>query len=97
VANLVGASVIIILLAVASLPYGFWIKTFAPRVASGPHAAEFLVYMAALGELSAVKALLDEGVPIDARDKRGLTAMQAAENAKQPEVLAYLASRTRPK
>ena len=92
-ANLLGTFLIAALLGVASLSYGFWVKTFATRIANGPHAVEFLVHMSALGELSAVEALLDVGVPINESNRQGLRAIEAAENAKRPEVQAYLASR----
>jgi hypothetical protein len=91
--NLLGAAAIVSSLGLASLPYGFWVKAFAGRIAAGPHAVEFLVHMAALGELSAVQALLDRGVPINESNRDGLRAIEAAENAKQIEVRAYLASR----
>jgi hypothetical protein len=90
--NLFGALGIIVLLGIASLPYGFWVGTFASRIAKGPHASEFLVYMAALGELSAVKALLEQGVPVNSPNREGRTAIQAAQNAKQPAVREYLAT-----
>jgi hypothetical protein len=91
--NLVGAATIVALVGVASLPYGFWVKAFAGRIAAGPHAVEFLVHMSALGDLSAVEALLDHGVPINESSREGLRAIEAAENAKQAAVRAYLASR----
>ncbi len=92
-ANIAGALLVVGLVAVASLPYGFWVKTFAARIAAGPHAAEFLVHMAALGELSAVEALLEHGVPVNESNRRGLRAIEAAENEKQIEVRSYLESR----
>lgn len=92
VANIAGALIIAALLGIGSLPYGFWVKQFAARIAAGPHAVEFLVDMSATGELSAVKALLDAGVPINASNRQGLRAIEAAQNAKQPEVLAFLAA-----
>jgi hypothetical protein len=91
--NIVGAVCIVALLRIASLSYGFWVGAFADRIARGPHASEFLVYMVALGELSAVRALLDQGVPVDAPNREGRTAMQVARNTKQREILDYLASR----
>jgi hypothetical protein len=91
--NIAGAILIGALLAIASLPYGFWVKVFAQRIAAGPHSVEFLTYMSALGELSAVKALLDAGVPINASDKSGHRAIETAETAKQMEVRDFLASK----
>jgi len=92
-ANVGGGLLVVVFVGVASLPYGFWVKAFAARIASGPHAADFLVHMAALGELSAVKALLEQGVPVNESNHQGLRAIEAAENAKQPEVRVYLESR----
>lgn len=92
-ANLLGALSIVAMVAVASIPYGFWVKVFASRIAAGPHAIEFLVHMSALGELSAVKALLDHGVPINESDRQGVRAIEAAANAKQAEVQAFLEAR----
>lgn len=91
-ANIVGSAAIVCFLGIGSLSYGFWVKLFAHRIASGPHAVEFLVHMAALGELPAVQALLEAGVPINASDRRGLRAIDAAQNAKKPDVEAYLAA-----
>jgi len=92
-ANLLGALSIVAMVALAGMPYGFWVKAFASRIAAGPHAVEFLVHMSALGELSAVKALLDHGVPINESNRQGLRAIEAAENAKQAEVRAFLETR----
>ena len=92
-ANIGGALLVAGLLGIASLPYGFWVKAFAARIASGPHAAEFLVYMAGLGELSAVKELLEQGVPVNESNRQGRRAIEAAQSANQTEVRAYLESR----
>ena len=91
--NIAGAFLIVALLGIASLSYGFWVKSFAVKIASGPHAVEFLVHMSAIGELSAVEALLDAGVPVNASNRQGLRAIEAAQNAKKPEVQAFLAAR----
>ena len=91
--NLVGAVTIGALVGMASISYGFWVKVFAERIATGPHAVEFLVHMSAIGELPAVAALLDHGVPINESNRQGLRAIEAAENAGKTAVRAYLASR----
>ena len=91
--NLGGVAVIAALLGVASLPYGLWVSIFAKRIAAGPHSVEFLVHMAALGEQSAVRSLLDAGVPVNASNRQGYRAIEAATTANQPEVRAYLESR----
>jgi hypothetical protein len=91
--NIAGIGLIASLLMVASLPYGFWVKLFAGRIAKGPHAVEFLVHMAAIGERGAVEALLAQGVPINASDRGGIRAIEAAANAKQEEMRMLLESK----
>lgn len=93
VPTVVGAVVVGAALALVFLPYGTWVRVFAGRIAGGPHAAEFLVHMAALGELSAVRALLDQGVPVNASGHAGIRPIVAAENANQPAMREYLVSR----
>lgn len=87
--NILGAFGIVVLLGVASLSYGFWVGTFASRIAKGPYASEFLGYMAALGEISAVKALLDQGVNINAQSRHG-TALHGAAVQGDLEVMELL-------
>lgn len=91
--NIAGAVLICVLLVIATLPYGFWVKMFAQRIASGPHSAEFLVHMAGQGELPALGALLDAGVPVNASNRNGVRAIEAAENAKQTETREFLVSK----
>ena len=91
--TLVGAIIVGATLALIFVPYGTWVRVFAGKIASGPHAAEFLVHMAALGEVTAVKALLDEGVPVNASGSRGIRPIVAAENANQPVMREYLVTR----
>jgi hypothetical protein len=91
--NIGGVVAIIFLLGIASLSYGFWVGAFAKRIASGPYAVEFLVYMAGLGEQSAVGSLLDAGVPINESNKQGYRAVDSAINANRPAVRSYLESR----
>lgn len=90
--NLLGALGIVVLLGVASLPYGFWVGTFASRIAQGPYATEFLTYMAALGERSAVQALLDRGVGVNTQERDG-TALHGAAVQGELEVMELLIAR----
>jgi len=72
-----------------SLPYGFWQRLFIDRLISGPKAAEFFVYAAALGDLATVKTFLAHGIPVDIRDG-GKTALYGAAVGGKTEVLKYL-------
>jgi len=77
------------LLWLMSLPYGFWQRLFIDRLISGPKAAEFFVYAAALGDLATVKTFLAHGIPVDIRDG-GKTALYGATVGGKTEVLKYL-------
>lgn len=88
--NIAGAVSIAGLLGVTMLPYGFWVTLFADRIAKGPHAAEFLVDMAASGEVRSVRALVAQGVPVNASNRAGLRAIEAAANAQQEEARLLL-------
>ena len=79
-------------LGVASLPCGFWVGTFASRIAQGPYAAEFLTHMAALGGRSAVQTLLDRGVAVNAQSRNG-TALHGAAVQGELEVMELLIAR----
>jgi hypothetical protein len=85
VAGLCGA-----LLMVLALPYGFWQRLFVERLASGPHAAEFLTNAAALGDLRTVEAFLSHGVSVNARDSEGGTALHGAAVGGNLKTLEYL-------
>lgn len=84
--SIAGAVIVAVSTAMASAPYGFWVSLFADRIAGTEHATEFLVWMAATDEISAVQALLDAGVPINESDRRGIQPIEAAENVKRPEM-----------
>lgn len=90
--NLMGALAIVVSLGIASLPYGFWISTFSGRIAKGPHATEFFVDMAASGQQSAVRALLDHGVDINSQGRAG-TALHGAAVQGRLEVIKLLIAR----
>jgi hypothetical protein len=91
--NIVGPIIVFLAALPAVIPYGVWVEIYAARIARGEHAAAFLVRMAGDGEIRAVRALLDEGVPIDARNPRGLRAIDAAERQRQSEMRRFLVAR----
>lgn len=72
-----------------SIPYGFWQRLFVDRLASGPNAAKFFSYAAAMGDVATAKAFLDRGVPVDVR-LYGRTALAGAATAGRVEVIAFL-------
>jgi ankyrin repeat protein len=76
--------------ALLCVPYSFWQYAFAARLASGPHARDFLVYAAATGNLRTVERLLDAGLPINARNEDGSTALYGAAVQGQMPVIRYL-------
>jgi hypothetical protein len=92
VTNTVGAAAVLIAAALVFIPYGRWVQVFAFKIAKGPHAAEFLVHMAALGEVPAVEALLKNGVPINSSNSSGLRAIEAAVNAKHEAMRELLSA-----
>jgi hypothetical protein len=61
-----------------SISYGFWQRLFVEKLVNGPRAADFVQYAAATGDLRTVEAFLDRGVPVDARNRSGATALHAA-------------------
>ncbi len=91
--SIVGAIVALACAGLISVPYGSWVRMSAPRIAQGTYASEFLVYMATLGQTDAVRALLDQGVPVDAQAANGFTAAQAARLAKKTDTLELLSAR----
>jgi len=72
------------------LPYGFWQRLFVGRLAGGLHAAEFVSYAAAVGDLGTVTAFLAHGTPIDVRNHSGQTALHAAAVEGQTAVIKHL-------
>jgi hypothetical protein len=75
------------------VPYGAWQRLFAGRLATGPYASEFLIEAAALGDERTVRALLDHGVGVAARNGSGQTALHGAAVGNQPAMIALLADR----
>jgi ankyrin repeat protein len=84
---LAGCALVVSLLFV---PYSMWQRMFVEKLARGPHAADFLTYSAATGDLGTVEAFLQRGLSIDARDRDGSTALQGAAVGGQIEVVEYL-------
>jgi Ankyrin repeats (3 copies) len=72
------------------LPYGLWQRAFVGRLASGPHAGEFLTNAAAVGDLATVKAFLAHGTPVDVRNHSGQTGLHSAAVPGQTAVIKYL-------
>ena len=75
------------------LPYGFWQRLFANRLAHGPYAGEFFTHAAATGDLKTLEAFLSNGVPIDITDRYGITGLQAARNKGQDKIVELLVSK----
>jgi len=74
-------------------PYGFWQRLLVEKLAHGAHAPEFLSYAAALGDLQTVEAFLSQGVPVDARNREGSTALHGAAVEGQLTAADYLLAR----
>ena len=91
-ANVIGAAVVLAAAALVFVPYGWWVQVFATRIASGPHASEFLVHMSALGDRQAAASLIARGVPVNAASRAGLRPIEAAQHAGQPAMREFLAS-----
>jgi hypothetical protein len=80
----------IALFAILGLPQGFWIRLFIDRFAHSPHSGNFLIYAAATGDLSTVKALIGRGVSVGTRDREKKTALHGAAVEGDIEAIAYL-------
>lgn len=80
----------VLLFVILTLPQGFWVRLFIERFASSPHAVQFMIHAAATGDLSTVKALLDNGIPVDARDREEKTALHGAAVQGDVAVIAFL-------
>jgi ankyrin repeat protein len=79
-----------LLLGILCVPYGSWQRLGADAIAKGPHAAEFLTFAAATGDLATVESLLTRGVSINAVDSEGSTAIYGAAVEGQLTVIEYL-------
>ena len=80
-------------IAVLTLPYGFWQRLFVSRLVSSSSRGEFLSYAAATGDLGTVKALISHGISVDAANREGKTGLHAAAATGRIMVLQYLATR----
>jgi hypothetical protein len=79
--------------AVLSIPEGFWQRLNAETLAKGPDAGQFVAYAAARGDLKTVKAFLNAGLPVDARNElNDATPLHAAAVGGQLKVVEYLVS-----
>ena len=83
----------VIALIVLSLPDTFWQRAFITKFAKNPHAADLMTYAAAEGSASTVKAYLDHGVAVEAKNHEGSTAAFTAAAGGSVEVLKLLTSR----
>lgn len=72
------------------LPYGFWQRLFAGRLADGPYVGEFMTYASAAGDLSTVRALVSHGASVNSRNREGKTGLHAAAVSGQLAVVEYL-------
>ena len=76
------------------VPYGIWQRLLVSAHAHGAHAGEFISYASATGDLATVKALIDEGVPVNARNEHdGSTALHGAAVEGRIAVIRYLLSK----
>jgi hypothetical protein len=91
-AELLAAVLSIVVFGILWLPYGFWQRLFVDRLSHGPHAGQFLVYAAALGDLATVEAFVGHGVSTNIRDRSGSTALHGASVQGQTKVIRYLIS-----
>jgi hypothetical protein len=81
------------LLVVGALPDGFWQRVFISRMAASSYAGDLLMYAAARGDFSTVRAFVSRGVPVDATDhaykETALHAVAASGNLK---IIGFLVS-----
>ncbi len=86
-------SLSILTFAVMDVPSSFWRLQFVDRLASGPHAAKFLLVASGYGDLKLVEALLSHGVSVNASDRRTrTTALHTAAGWNQVDMAEYLIS-----
>ncbi len=82
------------LIVTGSLPEGFWQTAFAGQMAKSPASADLLTYAAARSEVRTVRALLDHGVPVNAKDNYyWKTALHGAAARGNVELIQLLLSR----
>jgi ankyrin repeat protein len=74
-----------------NVPYAYWRLLFSGQLARSPHAAEFLIHDAAVGDVRGVRALLSHQVPPDAADPRtGRRALHAAAGSGRADIVELL-------
>ncbi|HEU5182713.1 MAG TPA: ankyrin repeat domain-containing protein [Candidatus Polarisedimenticolia bacterium] len=86
-------TVAVCLLLLLAVPYGTWQNLSADRLASGPHAPEFLNYAAATGNLRLVDRFLRSGLDVNTRDAEGGTALYGAAVEGQVKIIELLIAR----
>jgi len=84
--------VAVLLLVLVATPEQVWYRTFAGRLAKGPHAADFLAHAVATGDSATTAALVARGVPIDERGPGGETLLHLAARRGHEEVMEVLLS-----
>ena len=78
---------------VINVPYTTWKSVVVGMVGARGHEGAFFVDAAVRGDLGLVRRLLDTGVPVDARDADGDTALKGAAVAGELEVVRFLIER----
>lgn len=72
------------------LPQDVWSILFINKLARSPYASEFLVSAAGSGESLTVHSLLKHGIPINATNREGSTALHYAAGAGESKLVTYL-------
>ena len=83
-------AVAVLLLAYFATPENIWYRLFAGRLASGPHATEFLSQAVAVGDGQTMAALVAHGVPIIWRGGDGDTLLHLAARRGDVETMEFL-------
>ena len=89
--SLIGLAVLA--LAVLSLPETFWQRVFIAKFAESPHAADLMTTAAAEGHTSTVVAYLNHGVPLEATNREGSSAVFTAAVGGRVDILKILAAK----
>ncbi len=76
-----------------AVPYATWQNLSSARLASGPHAPEFLNYAAATGNLRLVESFLRRGIDVNTQDVDGTTALYGAAVEGQLKIIELLIAR----
>lgn len=82
------------LLAVGSLPEGFWERVFISKMAASSQAGDLLLYAAYRGDVGVVRGFLSHGVPVNVIDHADWrTALHGAAIKGDTQLLRYLISK----